>query len=317
MSPWGISSTGQCLDTVNCPSNCQFCLNSTYCLTCNAGYTVSTTNNLCVQCSVTGCQQCNQANVCASCNVGYTLTSSGICLACSVLYCKSCSSANYCQTCNSVNGTQLSPSPTGGSCYACNTSLPNMGSCLSCNATNSCGLCQNGYQLYIPTNSTGVCIQCTIQNCQSCKLNGSNVVCAACAYGYSAIGNSCVQCLYPCATCTANQGPNNCATCAIPYYFATALSTGACVVNTIPNCMSYNTTNTSLCATCATGYKYNSTTNTCYFNCPANCQQCTSSSNCTQCLTGFYLTGSSPNVTCAMCQVSGCSACSGSGSTCT
>lgn len=145
-SPWGISSTGVCQTTVFCPSNCQLCINSSVCLTCNSGYTVSKSTNLCVQCSITGCGQCNTANVCASCNAGFTLVpSTGICLSCSVTNCQTCSAANFCQTCNAVNGTQLYPSPNGNACFACNTQLPNMANCLSCNATNSCGLCQNGY----------------------------------------------------------------------------------------------------------------------------------------------------------------------------
>lgn len=313
-SPWGISSTGVCQTTVFCPSNCQLCINSSVCLTCNSGYTVSKTTNLCVQCSITGCGQCNTANVCASCNAGFTLVAStGICLSCSVTNCQTCSAANYCQTCNAVNGTQLYPSPNGNSCFACNTSLPNMGNCLSCNATNSCGLCQNGYQLYIPQNGTGVCIQCNIQNCQTCALNGSSTVCSTCALGYSAIGNSCVLCQFPCVTCTANQGPNNCASCSTPYYFATPLSSGACVVNLIPNCNAYNASNTTICTGCTTGYQLNSTANSCVFTCPLNCQSCSSSGVCTQCQNGYFL---NTNSTCVQCQVSGCSNCSTGVSVC-
>jgi hypothetical protein len=310
-TPWGISSTGVCQASVFCPVNCQLCVNSTVCLTCNSGFTVSTATNLCVQCSVIGCATCNQANICASCSAGYSLTANGNCLACSVANCATCSAANYCQTCNSLNGVQLSPSPNGGSCFACNAALANMGSCLSCNATNSCGLCQNGYQLYIPVNSTGVCIQCNIANCQSCGLNGTNVICSTCMMGYSAIGNSCVQCLYPCVTCTANQGPNNCATCSIPYYFATPLASGACVINLIPNCIGYNTANTTICSGCATGY--NLTSNACVFSCPNNCQTCSSPTVCTKCQAGYF---TNTNGTCAQCQVSGCSDCSASVSAC-
>lgn len=235
-APWGVSSNGQCYTSSGCPSNCQVCSNQSTCVTCNSGYTLNN-NGVCTLCQITGCVTCNQQNVCAGCSSGYTLTQNGFCISCSVANCQKCSSANYCQTCNSVNGTQLTPSPNGGSCFSCNTSRTNMGNCLSCNATDSCGLCQNGYQLYIPQNSTGVCIQCNIPNCQSCGLNGTTVVCLACALGYSSVGNSCVQCLYPCVTCTANQGPNNCKTCATPFYFLNALSNGSCVLNLIPNCV--------------------------------------------------------------------------------
>jgi hypothetical protein len=188
-----------------------------------------------------------------------------------------------------------------------------MANCVSCNVTSSCGLCQNGYQLYIPQGGSGVCIQCNIQNCLSCGLNNGNVVCMTCAFGYSANGNSCTQCLYPCATCTTNQGPNICATCSTPSYFATALSNGTCVSNLIPNCVNYNTGNITLCSSCNTGYAYNSTTNACDSNCPQFCQACNNPTTCTQCVNGFFLAS---NGTCIQCLVSGCSACPGNGSIC-
>ncbi len=312
--PWAINNNGMCQTSVFCSANCQVCVNSSVCLTCASGYTVSTATSQCVLCNVNNCASCNQANVCASCSSGFTLSTNGVCLMCNIANCNQCSDVNYCQTCNTVNGTQLSPSPNGGSCFACNTMLANMANCISCNGTNSCGQCQNGYQLYIPMNGAGVCIECNIQNCQACMLSGTAVTCLTCAQDYSAVNGNCIQCQYPCMTCTSNQGPNNCATCSTPYYFMTALSNGSCVVNLIPNCISYNTTNTTQCTGCSSGYTYNSTTNMCVFTCPANCQACSSPSVCTNCVAGFY---TASNNTCSQCQVTGCSSCSNNGATCT
>jgi len=313
-APWGISSTGVCQTNINiCSANCQYCANSTTCFSCNQNYTLNAPNT-CTLCQVSNCQLCTQQNTCSQCTTGFSLTGNNACLTCGITNCNNCSDINICSSCK-VNsaGVQLYPATNGGSCLVCDKTISNMDNCISCNATSSCGLCQNGYQLYIPQGGSGVCIQCNIQNCLSCGLNNGNVVCMTCASRYSANGNSCTQCLYPCATCTTNQGPNNCATCSTPSYFTTALSNGTCVSNLIPNCVNYNTSNITLCSSCNTGYTYNSTTNACDSNCPQFCQACNNPTTCTQCVSGFFLAS---NGTCTQCLVSGCSACPGNGSIC-
>ena len=112
-----------------------------------------------------------------------------------------------------------------------------MAGCLSCNAANLCGLCSNGYQLFAATGAKGgVCIKCTIENCDSCSLDGATVVCKTCSEGYSVNSGKCVSCQFPCLTCTATKGPNNCATCWSPFYLNHALSNGTCAQILVANC---------------------------------------------------------------------------------
>lgn len=293
LAPWGISSTGICQATIFCPSNCQFCTNPSTCLTCVATFTLNTTGT-CILCNITGCSTCQVANFCNNCQHNFT-GAKGICLACPILNCLGCSSNNVCQTC--ANGTTLSS--TRGSCVAC-SGLTN---CVSCTSTNSCGICQAGYQLFSSTGQTTdqVCILCNKPNCLSCNTNG----CALCASNYNSDGNgNCVQCLFPCVTCNPNS---SCLTCSTPFYFLTALSAGTCVVNSIPNCISYSAINTSQCTGCnTTMIPYSlSSSNTCVLNCPQNCGVCVNNL-CTTCLAGFLLSSGA----CSACQVAGCADCS-------
>ncbi len=253
-SPWGISSTGQCQTSVNCSSNCQFCTNSSVCLTCASSYTLNQPNT-CVLCQISNCQLCQQQNLCTTCATGYSLTGNKTCLSCNVNSCLNCSDVNICATCaNTASGIAQFPSPTGGACFPCDKTLSNMGNCLSCNGTNSCGLCSNGFQLFILQGGSGICIQCNIANCLSCGLNGTTITCAVCALGYSSTGSSCIQCLYPCMSCNTNQSPNNCVKCQPPLYFPIALGNGSCVQNKIPNCANYSSSNITLCQSCNDNY---------------------------------------------------------------
>ena len=313
-TPWGISSTGQCQTSTNCSANCQLCTNSSTCLTCNTGFTLNAPNS-CIACSISNCQLCQQANVCTTCATGFTLTGTNTCLTCNVQGCLNCSDVNICSSCgNSASGAVQIPSPTGGACFQCDQTLTNMANCISCSGSNSCGLCQNGFQLFIPTGGNGICIQCNIPNCQSCALSGTTIVCQTCVVGYSQNAGTCIQCLFPCATCNSNQAPNNCVACQTPLYFSIALSNSTCLSNSIPNCLSYNAANITQCTACSTYYALNTSSNLCEFNCPTNCLTCSTPTACTQCVQGYFLPS---NGTCTQCQISACSSCSGDGMTCT
>lgn len=262
-APWGISATGLCQTSANCSANCQFCTNASICLTCNNGYSLNPPNT-CVACNIANCQLCQQPNICVFCNAGFSLTGSNICISCNIPGCLNCSNPNICSTCgNSASGSPQLPSPTGSACYPCNQTLSNLINCLSCGSANSCGLCQNGYQLYYPLGLPGTCIMCNIPNCISCALSGLTVYCQACAVGYSQNNGNCVQCLFPCVSCNSNPGPNNCVLCQQPFYFSTALANGTCLPNSIPNCISYNSSSITQCTACSTYFTLNLTSNLC------------------------------------------------------
>ena len=200
----------------------------------------------------------------------------------------------------------------------CDKTQSGLQNCITCLQNNVCGVCASGYQIYsvAATNSTsasGICVQCNVTNCITCNQDNT---CLTCVVGYTQIIGGCVQCLPPCATCTSN---GQCATCNIPFYFSIP-NNGSCVINNIPNCLTYSSSNSSICATCnQTGIVYflNSSTNTCQLNCSTNCQTCSSPTFCTQCMSGFYTTA---NGTCNLCSGlagTGCSNCNAnSPSTC-
>lgn len=176
--------------------------------------------------------------------------------------------------------------------------------CQSCTKDNYCGVCNNGYQIY-STNTSSICVQCNVTNCITCNQNN---LCLTCITGYTQINGGCLACLFPCTSCNVN---GSCATCSTPFYFQTPLGNGSCVVNTIPNCATYSSSNTSICLTCSAGYVVNN--NSCVFNCPTNCATCSSNTVCTACISAFYVT---MNGSCSQCQVPGCSNCNANPSSC-
>lgn len=310
MSPWGISQNGVCQTTKFCPANCQLCVNEQLCLTCAALYTVNSTG-LCVQCNVLNCATCQQANVCANCAPSYTLASTNICISCNIDKCTSCLSNAICSACNdTASSVEYFPSSNGNLCVQCDLSLVNMTNCQSCSADNSCAVCAPGYQVYSPTtNGNNVCIPCAFANCLTCNFAG----CQTCAPGYNPVNGTCLQCQYPCATCVSGSS-TSCQACTTPFYIITPTANGTCLPNSVPNCISYNTSNTSLCTGCSTTYTLNTTTNTCQLSCPVNCLTCLSNGTCTSCMSSYILTASG---TCNQCQMTGCQTCTNIGSVCT
>lgn len=140
-------------------------------------------------------------------------------------------------------------------------------------------------------------------------------ICTKCNPGFSVSpqGNSCIQCLFPCDTCMPIVGPNNCATCARPLFFAQANLNGSCIKNPIKGCIAPNQANFSLCAQCAPGFNLATDGSKCNWNCPLNCVSCSSNISCSVCTKGFSV--NSTNL-CGECKSKGCSACSADGNTC-
>jgi hypothetical protein len=130
-------------------------------------------------------------------------------------------------------------------------------------------MCAPGFQLSF-ANNMGICVNCTIPNCLSCNMTGSVPVCAVCAPGYSPVlmGEACSQCSFPCATCNSNRAPNNCQTCALPFFFEFPSADGVCIKNYIRGCLKPNPTNTTLCGTCASGFTLTPDGLYCNFTCP-------------------------------------------------
>lgn len=90
-------------------------------------------------------------------------------------------------------------------------------------------------------------------------------------------------------------------------YLSQALPSGKCSKILVPNCQTPDSANASKCATCNSGYELNTTSGSCFFNCPDYCKTCTSSSSCTKCVEGYTLNA---NGNCVTCKIKGCQVCS-------
>jgi hypothetical protein len=295
-TPWGISPNGLCQTNAtglcNNISNCQSCMNSTFCVTCVSSFLPNQLGS-CVLCNIAGCSSCNQQNNCSSCLTNFNLLG-GICISCNIPNCNSCSNNNICANCTSTSTITYSPSSSGNMCVQCNLT-----SCISCSMDNVCGVCNNGYQLYTSLTQSAICITCNVTNCQSCNANN---VCSNCAQGYNLYQGVCKTCSYPCQTCNPD---GSCINCVTPF-FASTPANGSCFASTVPNCIAYNLSNIAQCTQCNSTFTL-TVNNTCAFICNSVCATCNSANPniCLNCSNGYFLA----NGTCNQCQIAGCSVC--------
>jgi proprotein convertase subtilisin/kexin type 5 len=215
--------------------------------------------------------------------------------------------------------------PTSSStttCQACPTGCFNCAFCSNCWRYVNCTLCRTGFSLVkftytnnnqfvcscpsgsFPNATTNTCMGCTavMPNCVSCYAGSSghySATCATCASGFYGAGfggswqgsTKCDPCAAGCSACSVSA--SNCTGC-----FTGFSKVGA-------NC---------ICS--VAGTYYNAATGTCT-NCVLaipNCATCVlgTTTTCSACLSGFYLSGS----TCVACQPN-CNTCvAGSCSSC-
>lgn len=259
--------------------------------------------------SIPGCLLCPGNSGCAKCKPNFSKNGRGVCISCNVPKCQSCAIPDVCDKCN-PDDTSLTLSIFADKCLTCDKSSTGPG-CFSCSDVNICGQCSNGFQLAIPDAAAAVCVKCQIPNCKKCGVKASTTICKKCDVGYSIspTEDSCVQCLYPCDTCTAGVGPNNCATCSTPFFYKKPNADGSCKKKLVNGCEEVDTADESRCAKCEGGFKLesNSDATKCIWFCPDNCLACTSASSCDTCVMGFV---KATNGTCRRCQAKGCAVCS-------
>ena len=304
-SLFGQSSTLSC---ETCAFPCATCLSESQCLSCQIGY-LNPTAYTCNQCGLgtfadgqvctscpTECSVCYSATFCTSCANGY------------FLYSNQCiNDSSVCE----LNGHYVS----GSVCYAC------VQPCLRCSASaTNCTTCLSGYIFSSPN-------QCLI----------------SCPGGYYQSGAACLTCSTECATCTS--GPSFCLACATNYslYLANSSCLGTCPNTTYltgalcTNCQYPCATcsSESACTSCLSGVLvgtncYSSCLNGYFADANLTCQQCTSpcsecnavSTNCTQCVTSYWLYQSTCLSACpvshfAESQSGNCLACAGFCQECT
>ena len=289
---------GNSLGIQNC-ANCNTELVD--CMQCNANYTPvldSNSNSYCVSCSITNCSMCSttEADTCATCKSGYAPGPDGSCVLCTELdsNCLTCNStngssltcaANYsvidgqcintadlqcdtnCKTCNGDKTCSLCDdtflmSKSHYTCVECTDKVHSIANCADCNpASYGCKNCSEGYT---PTPLVNICSKCgsilAVPNCGKC--NSSSFTCNECKSGYTLIPlvKQCTRCndnttgIVGCQTCSNSS--YNCLTCSPGYYMTTSLlgvqKCGACP----KGCL--NCTNSSVCLTCNSGFVLNS-----------------------------------------------------------
>jgi hypothetical protein len=123
---------------VTCPNACSICTldqstvtnNQPTCSACNIGNYLNLQNNLCQPCG-NGCGACFNSSICLACYTGYSITSTYLCFAKCVYPCASCSSTNPTQCTSCVNG--FTPDSTSLQGCTANVNTCNSGSnCTVC-----------------------------------------------------------------------------------------------------------------------------------------------------------------------------------------
>ena len=149
---------GGCVTCQSIPS-CNYCLNSTVCLSCRSGYYLNS-NNTCSMCtaSLPGCIFCASSSTCRQCQAGYFLNAANQCQQClnSIVGCLSCLNSTQCIECD--GGYYLST--VTFLCVGCNVI-----GCQICGDTSpsTCTSCSYGYYL-----SGTTCNSCPQTGCLDC-----------------------------------------------------------------------------------------------------------------------------------------------------
>ena len=316
-SPCGnCSSESICLDCVlradhnATDSTCECIQNSTYHETtntceCTAGYGYNSTNDTCEVCEDPNCADCSSnLTECEVCKYSYYLNSTNQCESCPSP-CGNCTSESNCSDC--VLGADYNA--TNSSCECIQNSTYH-------ETTNTCECVKgHGYNL---ANDT--CELCEDTNCIDCSDNSTE--CEVCDYSYYLNSSyQCESCPSPCGNCSSES---NCSDCVLRADHNATDSTCECIQNSTY----HETTNT---CECTAGYGYNSTNDTCevcedpncadcssnltecevckysyYLNstnqcesCPSPCGNCTSESNCSDCVLGADYNATNSSCDCA------------------
>ncbi len=318
---------------LSCPSGCNSCDNTGYCVACNAGllpylggcisqcptdayvsggvcYPCSRWGSHCAGCSAVGCSVCEYGGV----------LQQGNCTDCQSIWGPSCGGCTLSDCFGCANGYELRGTPP----LPCVPCAINWGSsCAQCDSL-ICTACQPHYGY---DDGSGTCLPCA-DNCLNCP----GTICTECLPGYFPLPDQ------SCNTCGLNNNPActnctsmGCAACRTGYFQNAPY--GPCLTcdQLVPDCAQCTST---VCSLCQPGYNlYNGT---CVAQCPDGlfsptqpgtaCQSCTQlGPNCVTCTAAACLSclpnisilqngrcpfcGVMPN--CFHCNAAGCTACAG------
>lgn len=296
----------QCSDT-----NCRHCSNAKTCTECKDGYYKSGTSG-CLQC-ITNCEKCDNKDTCNTCKTGFYKDDKGKCQeckancdACNSTYCLDCAPQHYplddgsCGPCAEV--CYECSGPSDKECLKCDPgyyfSRPNRNcfkcneACSTCTGPNAddCTNCNNGY--YMQDNK---CVRCE-SGCEICE---SYHQCKQCKNGFYLHDNNgdmdCEPCSEGCMDC--NNENHDCTKCFPGFYEATQGTSGK--LKCMPcsqNCQSCEKTTGHPCTQCFEGYYPDN--NKCA-KCQLPCSSCSSETECTKCVNGYLLEGTSCKTPCS------------------
>lgn len=197
----GVGSPLACKKLV-CHASCKQC-NAEYlankCTSCPTGAYLS--NGYCLSCTASlNCVTCSSATTCLTCPSGMYVQPSGACqLPChsSCLSCSVPADSTKCTTCNA--GSYL----TNGQCLTCPTSI----GCTDCVSATECRTCPANYTMQANKSCKATCHA----YCNTCSKPLDYYSCTSCIDGYWLQGSVCVNCYWPCKTCSTTQ--STCTSC--------------------------------------------------------------------------------------------------------
>lgn len=203
-----LSASNQCIP---CMTNCSVCTlnkntqtnNQPVCIGCSIGYYLNPLSGQCTNCGMY-CAGCFNSTVCVTCLPGYSITSNYQCIVRCIYPCTTCSSTNQasCNSCQAgftlnTNNNTCTPTCTSSSttCSICPLGssinvVNSVQTCVSCTASSACARCDStnpsvciscAFGLYLSNSST--CVACST-GCSNCiNLN----TCFRCMIGYVAV----------------------------------------------------------------------------------------------------------------------------------
>ena len=203
--------------SANCTNYCSQCsTNTTTCIKCQQGYTLTTNNTTCTPnpCSIPNCDRCSSnGTVCLKCTDPYSIfipATSSCSQICPIANCAKClAGSTSCSVCN-----------TGFSLYALNNKcIPApINNCLVVydfrKVDYLCTLCINGYK---PSSDQALCIPNTCSNITDCVSCPTASICSQCRDGYSFTNGSCKPNACSVSNCLYCDNTGACLRCQLSY----------------------------------------------------------------------------------------------------
>ncbi|EAS05887.3 hypothetical protein TTHERM_01144950 (macronuclear) [Tetrahymena thermophila SB210] len=310
---------GNCM---TCPTNCNICSSQTQCTTCQKNYYLFIDGSCVSSCPTTFISNdSTQSCVCRSnssispenkclCNTGFVDLGSNCCQekyyqfidgtcvsSCPTTFVSNDST----QSCDCRPNSSISPKKQ----CLCNTGfidegvncVPCPSNCDTCSSETQCTTCQEKYYLFIDGTCVSSCPSTFISNdsTQSCVCRTNSSISpkkqCLCNTGFVDIAGDCVSCPINCDICLSQT---QCTTCQSKYYL---FIDGTCVSSCPTTFVSNDSTQSCDCrpnsslspgkqCLCNTGFI--DLGGNCV-PCPANCNICSSQTQCTTCQEKYYL----------------------------